>query len=237
MKIAIYGDSFADTKNIFLPENDYSWVNCLKNKNYDITNYAQAASSLHYSYDNFIKTHKDYDKIIFVFTGRDRFILEGLPGDDKFITVSMVDYIKSRMDFSDYNATQREMVEACRLYYKYIVNYEKEALFHGFLIKEIRNIRPDGLYIPCFPDCFLPGTEIENVIDLNYFSTFDYNYFNLSVPGTKSNYVDKRYCHMNEGNNRMLANKVEHWLKTAQFTLTKDDAVNPTNILEYYFLG
>lgn len=227
MKIAIYGDSFADSRNIFYPDNDYSWANCLRNKGYDVTNYGKSASSLMYSYKKFMASYKDYDKIIFLVTGSGRFEVKGLPGNDSYIVYGMLDYLSKR---ENYNATQKEIVKACQLYYKYIMDDERETVFQNLLLKEIKNIRPDILFLPCFP-ASIEQEERKNIIDLNYFSSFDHRYFDITATGL----ADLRYCHMNEGNNQMLADKIDLWLQTNQFTLTENDAVNPINTADYYF--
>jgi len=225
MKIAVYGDSFADERNIFYPNNNYSWSNCLRNKGYDVTNYGRCASSLMYSYKKFMNTYKEYDKIIFLVTGMARFEVKGLPEFDSYIVYGILDSLSKR---ENYNDTQREIIQACYMYYKYILDDEKEGLFETLLLKELRNLRPDALFLPCFKDSM---NQEENIIDLNYFSDVDLEYFNLKDRGPE----DRRYCHMNESNNQMLADKLDIWIQTNKFTLSKDDAVNPTNTSMYYF--
>lgn len=229
MEIAVYGDSFADARNIFYTENDFSWTNCLRKKGYNVTNYGKCASSLFYSYRQFIDTHEKFDKIIFLLTGRGRFEVQGLPENDSSITYGMIDDLMNNRE--GFNSTQKEIVNACLSYYKYVLDDKKEELFHNLLVKEIQRIRPDGLYIPCFPNCY-QGQEEKNIIDLDYFSLFDHTYFNIKPSGPD----DRRYCHMNEGNNQMLADRIDQWLHTNQFSLTKEDAVNPiVQNPEYYF--
>lgn len=66
MKVAIYGDSYADPN----PYPDESWVAYLKNniESVSIDQYSAAGTSHWWSYQKFIQTHKDYDIIIFCHT-------------------------------------------------------------------------------------------------------------------------------------------------------------------------
>ena len=66
MKIAIYGDSYADPN----PHPNESWISYLKNNmgKVSIDQYAQAGTSHWWSYQKFIETYKDYDIIIFCHT-------------------------------------------------------------------------------------------------------------------------------------------------------------------------
>jgi hypothetical protein len=65
MKIAFYGNSFAEDEG-HKPE---SWLDKLARKfNAEWVSFGKGGSSLYYSYDKFLKNHKDYDLNIFVVT-------------------------------------------------------------------------------------------------------------------------------------------------------------------------
>ena len=74
MKIAIYGDSFAQPVEFGYKGNDFLWCNTLANKlNGSIDNFAITGSSIFYSYQQFLRTYNEYDLCIFVITSINRY--------------------------------------------------------------------------------------------------------------------------------------------------------------------
>ena len=47
--------------------------------------------------------------------------------------------------------------------------------------------------------------------------------------------LELRACHMNDANNKILADKIENWLLTNQFYMKKEDFVQPIESVDYYF--
>ena len=74
MKLAIYGDSFADALFTQDSHRYFQWPNILADKLnvYDYSNYALGGTSLNFSYMKFLESHEKYDKIIFVVTDSNR---------------------------------------------------------------------------------------------------------------------------------------------------------------------
>lgn len=74
MKIAVYGDSFAEPVQFGYKGFDFLWCNTLADKlNGSITNFAKSGTSIFYSYQKFLDTYNDYDLCIFVTTEPNRY--------------------------------------------------------------------------------------------------------------------------------------------------------------------
>ena len=74
MKIAVYGDSFAQPIEFGYKGNDFLWCNTLANKlNGSIDNFAKTGTSIFYSYQQFLSNYNDYDLCIFVVTEPNRY--------------------------------------------------------------------------------------------------------------------------------------------------------------------
>lgn len=217
MKIAVFGDSFGDERNIFVKEN-WSWANCIRQQGYDITNFCKCASSLSYSYIQFEKHQSEYDKIIFLVTGPERLYLPHLPEKFQFITNGLVRYYKKYAQSS----AEKEIVEALEGYYKIISTPQQELLQERLILNSAKVARPDTLFIPCFRlETF---STVDFVID--DLSRFDYEYFNISQTGdTFIN--DKRFCHMNRNNNKLFAAKIIEWMNTGNFLIRPEEFQKP----------
>lgn len=90
MKIAIYGDSYAD----FYREWKHTWEYYLREMlgvGTDIHNYAKGGSSLYFSYKTFVETRDLYDLVIFLVTEPHRYPIKFKPSQSKqthYITCS-----------------------------------------------------------------------------------------------------------------------------------------------------
>ena len=78
MKIGIYGDSFAciNTKwgdsKVDNPTLGISWVEILENAGHHINNFAKSGTAVMFSYENFLREHKNNDLNIFIVTSPTR---------------------------------------------------------------------------------------------------------------------------------------------------------------------
>lgn len=233
MKIAIFGDSFGNERSIYEHHpGDLPWVQHLKNMEYDVTNFCEMGSSLMYSYSMLRSSHAAFDKVVFLITGSSRIYVDSLPDNYKHCTSGVSEWIvqhfKNNPDM--FNSSHLKVAEAVESYYKYVMNYDKEATFHRLLYKEICSIRPDALMLPCFPPESLPISTTP----LMSLSDYDREYFNLP-PDSRTYRIDKRFCHMNEGNNLMLANKIKQWIETGEFSINREEFCKPQYELDYYY--
>lgn len=216
MKIGVFGDSFADEFNMFRTDN-MSWANQLRNFGYDITNHGKCASSLYFSYRQLLEHHSNYDKVIFLITGSGRFYLDHLPEKLRHVAHGRVNYLRAENP----NGENREIIVALEHYYTYLQNYNFENTIHQLLIKECKAVRPDALFISCFP-------QYAEGFNLNMVSEHDI--VELKKNYDTENFIinDKRFCHMNDNNNLLVAKKIKTWLEGGSFHIDEAEFLPST---------
>lgn len=234
MNIGIYGDSYAACHKL---GNGVPWFTMLtKNFNIEATSYGVAGSSLYYSYKKFIETHHKYKKIVFLTTGPYRVNLpipqEYIQRDARLEHVNQFENFESIVK-SNHNSIPylRNLVTAVKNYFTYIIDYKKEELFHRMLIKEIKEIRPDALIIPCF---YISGAEKwpwkETLGDV---TKIDFNFYNLTTEYGENK--DKRHCHLNQENNFIFSQMIAEWANNGLFNFDFKKFTLPTKPVDYYF--
>lgn len=218
MKIGIFGDSYADKHPDGLGK---AWFEILRDRyNLDVTCFGQNGSSVYYSYTKFIEHHNQFDKIIFLVTGPGRLTL---PIPKKYDEMSIALRHVTNYDSFKYSVNSnfkndrylRHVASALELYYLFLMDFEKDRLFHRLLIEEIRRVRPDGLYIPCFDNL-----EFSCEKTLSDIHRIDIAHYNLTEK--EAIHRDIRHCHMNEKNNRTFAELIKNWVDSGDFDLDRD---------------
>ena len=227
MKIGIFGDSYGVG---FDKEGEtISWP-AIVSKKYQTTNYAQRASNFFYSYDLLKNFGHKYDKIIFLITwpGRIRCQLEKLPN----LNFTCLEHAQSNCDF--FTKTNQlnlaKVAQSAADYYKYFFNPNQEQLFNDMLYKKLIEEYKDNINVLF---SFSESVSTRNKISLNEITELDYSYYNIEDSYFK--YEDTRHCHLNNSNNKILAEKIIGWIETDQFDLDISDFVEPTEPFEYYF--
>lgn len=209
MKIAIYGDSFADpTWN----SNSYnSWPELLS-KEHTVTNFAKEGSSLWWSYKKFKDNHTNFDLNIFVATTHSRIYLERL---DKHLNINQNSWAVSGG------------VNLGKIYYEEFYSPDREFTFHQFLINDIASAS-NTIYIPAFEECVLDST-----LSLNHLASLEYKHYGIIE------YLGKedRKCHLTKENNLVVYKKVLDTISNplVKFSLTHDDFVQPVDAFNFYF--
>lgn len=220
MKIGIFGDSFADEFNMHRTDN-MSWANQLRNLGYDVTNYGKCASSLYYSYRQLLEHHRKYDKVIFLITGAGRLYLDHLPEKLQHIAHGRVAFLKNET-----HGKNIEIINALEGYYNYLHNHTHENTIHNLLLKECKQIRPDALFIPCFPE------HAENGFNLMMLSDYESEEFKNKHDLTNFRIIDRRFCHMNDNNNLLIAQKIKKWIDGEDFCVNESEFVPSTLPIE-----
>ena len=218
MRIGIFGDSFADEQNIFRSDN-MSWANQIRVSGYDVDNYGKCASSLYYSYLQLKEHHEKYDKVIFVATGEGRLYLDHLPETLQHVSHGRIENLKTET-----KGEYPQVVKAIEYYYTHLHNYSYARVTHQLLLKECIRIRPDALFIPCF----LESSDSGEKFNLNMISNYDHaqsaeqhNLEGMSIQ-------DRRFCHMNDNNNMLVAEKIKNWIKTGEFDIDQTELIQTT---------
>ena len=233
MRVGVYGDSYAASHMHGVGK---PWHQILKDEfNVRVLSYGVNGSSLYYSFTKFKETHHRYEKIVFLVTGPGRFMLPLPPPwstDPLLMHVNSYNGFKQLVENSHQNAPYlKETAIAVEGYYKYVMNFEADDLFHQLLVKEIKTIRPDALIIPCF---YKSGEESWPVNEtLNDISEIDIKYYNID--SQKARWADKRHCHMNNENSYIFAGMVAEWLNSGSFDFDITKFVNPTEPIDRYF--
>jgi hypothetical protein len=152
--LAIYGDSYADCTHghYYEPKvtDAMGWPNLLGAMGYTMHNYSLGGSSLYWSYQQFISTHINYEKIIFIAT---------VPGrwtgtiDIRGVTRTINSYWLAQ-DLLD-NNTQEPISEANRQqlkrisdYYVHVRDMNFELTVHDLMLAQVRRLRPDAIIVP-----------------------------------------------------------------------------------------
>jgi hypothetical protein len=131
--------------------------------------------------------------------------------------------------------------QAAIQYFKHLQNSEYDKTVHKMLIENIQRTRTDVLMIPCFPPP-LSIYQLPNEFSLWNVSLLDIRHYEklypyLYEPNENSWWIEieDRRAHMNDANNAILANIIEHWIATGEILLSLDKFTVPTEPIEYYF--
>lgn len=214
MTLAIFGDSYADTG----VDPRRSWPCLLSGM---VNNYSLSGSSLYYSYTQFLEHHHRYDKIVFLITAWGRYHTQWGP-------VSGLRGVEDQIEHS--RGHRRRVFESLRDHIIYSQNDQELRCYHQLMIKHIQTLRPDSLMIPCFD----PQVSLfESRLDLYSVSLIDQQLWHIDMDRVK----DLRCCHINDENNRILAQGIDQWAQSGQFTLTLKDFVQPQGSRDYYFVN
>lgn len=236
MKVAVFGDSFAHTE----PWNESrAWYSLLQDRGLDLTNFAHTGSSVWYSYELFKKNHHSFDRCVFLVTNWGRLYAPQLqqpfwPG---------IGQIEDTLKNSHLSHQDRKVLASMFDWIVFGRNDEQEISLQELMIKDILNIRPDCLVIPCFdysmsrvkdwPNCSM--FDIHTVDILHYgieYQDHKGQWFRRPLrPGGR----ELRACHMNDNNNSIFADKVQEWINTRSFSMQREDFVISTRPVEYYF--
>jgi len=210
MKIGVFGDSFAQhpAKN---PAHLQWWQYAQEQgPDVEIDSYGQPGSSLYYTWKQFHNHHNKYDKVIVCLTMPNRLWMPHLPKDWKAEHVhSLDDY--SRRTFK-VNSTAKIMNNALTSYYKYIVNLKEQRDIWRLQVADIKNTRPDALYLASLTD----EDAVSDYICLWEISKLD---------GDVGNKRDTRANHFSDKNCRIFAKKITTWIETNQFSLDIEDFI------------
>lgn len=228
MKVAIFGDSFADDT---LEKYSYpGWPAILKERyNVDIDNYSVCGSCLFFSYNKFLEVHKGYDKIVFVVTAYNRFTI---PEYIEFKNVNPLTrhingprVIQQWLTNRNLSSQDRLALRAADMYYQYLYDNNKERILHNLIKKDIKNCRPDVIMLDAF-------TDDPSVVPLLKISEMEV--VSQGYPLEMNNKDDWRTCHLSKENNEILADKVFSFLSGNQVKIKLEDFVTPKEDVGQY---
>lgn len=207
MKVAIYGDSFADplVGNLELTRNgvNVGWPELLKEK-YTVDVYARGGSSVYYSYNNFLETHHKYDKVIFVITESRRwhslFEVNGKTNQYNdnlfpFANLFMVDSFLKNEDSKQYlTQSLKDKLVALQDYYTFLIDdcddYNRKMAH--LMIDDVLRIRKDVIMMPGFN-----FGRLHSIYQKTSLATFAYVWLN-NWPKYRKQVSGNDYLHWHE---------------------------------------
>lgn len=217
MKIAIFGDSFADSR---MDNPTPGWPEILAKK-YTVKNHAHAGSALYYSVDLFLKHHQFADKVIFIITSPGRLTIPTKDLRKKFVpnyhnAMALKEIFKADTPFLT-------VLDAAIGFFLHVQNDQYEKFVHNLMIEEVKRVRPDAIIIDAFG-----STGFDSIYQIQLKEDRAWKYSPIV-----SSFTDRRNCHMTVENNAIFAEKVEEWLHGAPVKINLDDFVTPMN-KEFY---
>jgi hypothetical protein len=243
MRIGIFGDSFADSKNGGTQFNQQgSWPQLLANtKKIKVENHALVGSGLEYSLIKLFEAGSRYDKLILTVTSPERLYINPdnhhklLDDNEVYHHIRPTDIRKRKKDIFFNKAND--------------VALEHYNIFNN---NDTNNIRT-ALYIKALRDCFggkillLTCTNQStkynkglNAWPHNELSLIDMFYHENKTlfPDGKIDWKnDQRSCHLTHWHHRMLYGKILKWIETDKFKLTKKDllSLDKDEVIQGYF--
>lgn len=218
MKIAVFGDSYAETYDKC---NILGWVDVLKTKNndYEITNYSKSCTSLWWSYEEYLKHHNSFDKILFIVTSFGR--LTNKVFDEHYANMQNVEYrIKIEENKKNKNSELIRLLHSAKDYFIHFQNFKQERFLHEKIVEElIKNEKV--IIIPAFFDSRKYQTIFKN-------SLIDITRKELKVNFNSDVYIPEtsyRANHLSEKNNQILAEKVHEIIQGTCSSISLDDFI------------
>ena len=218
MRIAVFGDSFASHQ--LGPECAYlgkSWIDVIAENN-KVVNFGLVASCFQYSYELFLKHSKDFDYNIFLVTEPNRKYIKSISnlfatstknrmtqrlGSHDFIDSLIEELVSS--DIKD-KEIYINTLNSFKIYYNVWRDVEFELHVHDVLVRNILNLKPNTLIVPCF-EWSIPSFKPKDTV----FTISLLEAISLGLDADSpifNDYQCVRKCHLSEKNNIILGNKI-----------------------------
>lgn len=167
MKLGIYGDSYADAKN---KSSSICWYNILAKKisnDVEISNHAEAGSSLYFSYKKFLETQHQYDFVIFLVTEPHRYPVKFLPKKAKINGhITSIPHIENILTNFSKELNQEEKIFLHNLKGWFKASDQSYNLeIADVLLNNVEQIRTDTIIYPCFFQSFTRERFIKYKLD------------------------------------------------------------------------
>ena len=250
MKIAIFGDSFANYKlgpeyGQQLPSTSKCWFDVV-NEKHEIINFGLTGSCFQYSYELFLENHTKFDYVIFFVTTPTRKYLKILdpivPNQHMLGGNSKIEEVKQICNALDIPNKEKyiRILDSFSVYYNEWRDEKYENIIHETLVKSISTIKPNSLIVPCFLDSipFLNFPEALLTISLAEVLPL---FLKNNIDPTNDIILDYqclRYCHLSEKNNIILGNMILSAIENSTTYLKlniKDFDMKLDKPLEYYY--
>ena len=226
MKIAFCGDSYC------ILHSSSAWTTIIKDHyDADIVCSGSGGASLYFSYKNFIHENvvDEADYIVFCITDPFRFVNRmGLPINsstafhkDHFIRHNTTWLSDTRKT----NKQKKDAIACAKLYYESIIDYEYHEFIQKCIIEKLDELmiekKKKCIWFPCFDNSFgrleevyyipksgpVAEVSLRNISGEEFkdMSSKEYNAYAYSAE-------DTRVCHLNEENNKILAQIIINYI-------------------------
>ena len=212
MKIAIYGDSFADPN---WNNNSYKGWPELLAESYDVTNFAKEGSSLWWSYDQLQKSNTQFDYNIFVGTIYSRIYIEDLK-NHLSVNPNSWPVVDNKINLG-------------YMYYQHFFSHCRDYQLCQLMIADILTVN-NTLYIPAFEESI--PKQLPELCPLNMLTGLEEQHYKVK------NYLsDLRKCHLSKESNKVVYNKIVDAItnKSKTLNLSETDFNTPIDNMDYYF--
>ena len=235
MKIAVYGDSFAQPVEIGYKGNDFLWCNTLANKlNGSIDNFAITGTSIFYSYQQFLNTYNKYDLCIFAVTSPNRYFkpLQLSSGQPKHI--SSIDQINVFRKKLNLNAEDKQLFDWLEGWFLSSDSNYNKCVNH-LMMNDIINKKPNTIVYPCFEESSLD----ENIISFNQMHKIQLIKMNKDMNDAHNFLYNENWHkiagHFTESFNNfiseMMFNKIKHGI---DYDFSKLHEIEIDKTIDYY---
>jgi hypothetical protein len=233
MKIAIYGDSYTAGQVAPNLNPEPSWIELLAKKFGNITVFGAGGSSVYYSYKNFLETQRVFDKIIFFASFVQRLYINNNDIRKEFRHVSNSTSMTSPDVFHKESERRivTELLDAVQKYYLYLYDGEREEIFRNFMLKDLKERRPD---IILFDVEYYMSNDMDDVA--YYRKTKQINFSSDFM--VHQNCVDLRQMHFSLEKTKVLADIMTYNLQNHKNHIDYDLIKNavPTKSFNQYFV-
>lgn len=191
MKLAIFGDSFAEHISTYPGE---SWVSLFKKDSdfQQVDSYGLHSTNLYWSYLKFFEHYEKYDKAIFVVTSPFRFITT-------FKNLSSHGNINHILKTQAWSTERIKILKAIRDFSIHGLSdqlvSDQFVLFQSLMLEKIKNTNFKILFVPAFR---YKNTEFDSETALMEITEMENKYWKVDKV------YDKRQCHLSENNNKIL---------------------------------
>jgi hypothetical protein len=211
MIIGIFGDSFA-TKWTWRPQgtpaDQPAWYEQL-GQNHTVQTHSEPGAGLWWTWREFQKYHKDYERCIVVATAPNRLAIE--PVADRWwrhVGPGWVNQVLNTGTITD--DKELELLKSLEAWFTHVdQNYVSDV--HNLLLDNMRSLRDSSslTILPCFNESRRPPHETS----LYNISQAEIDHYKIKEKHANPWFYDVRTCHLSRENNRILAKKIRDWLE------------------------
>lgn len=241
LKVGIFGDSYADPirhgHDNFRELDDIGWPNLLQN-NYEVGLHALAGSSIYYSYQEFLKHHEKYDKIVFVVTDPIRWVkgYKLIKGEDREIHLSNYSTVENWLQSNpEIRVEDRSILEALKGYYLFLVDDPSCQVMANLMLNHMRQLRPDIILIPI-------ARNLLNIDTVGFDTYLDLFHIDMGLETSlnhnkflQKNYEYRLACHLSKEMNIVVANDVTNALEIGKWNPLIPKPIKHPHGVDYYW--